>query len=61
MGEALLKGVDVGLENQTVDLEKITLVRGFCDLLMSESTGEQRENRGDRGGKYSLANSGRDR
>ena len=43
MGEALLKGVDVGLENQTVDLEKITLVRGFCDLLMSESTGEQRE------------------
>lgn len=30
-------------KNQTVDLEKITLVRGFCDLLMTESTGEQVE------------------
>ena len=43
MGEARLKGIDVGLEKQTVDLEKITLVRGFCDLLMTESTGEQVE------------------
>lgn len=41
MGEARLKGMDVGLEKQTVDLEKITLVRGFCDLLMTESAGEQ--------------------
>mgnify|MGYP005761365907 CR=1 FL=1 len=43
MGEALLKRVDVGLEKQTIDLEKITLVRGFCDLLMAEPTEKQNE------------------
>lgn len=41
VGEARLQGMDVGLEKQTVELEKIMLVRGFCDLLMAESTGEQ--------------------
>lgn len=41
VGEARLNGMDVGLEKQTVELEKIMLLRGFCDLLMAESTGEQ--------------------
>ncbi|MFR5659321.1 MAG: hypothetical protein ACLUDU_15715 [Butyricimonas faecihominis] len=41
MGEARLLGMDVGLEKQTVELERVMLVRGFCDLLMAESTGEQ--------------------
>ena len=41
VGEARLQGMDVGLEKQTVELEKIMLVRGFCDLLMAESTGKQ--------------------
>ena len=35
VGEARLNGMDVGLEKQTVELEKIMLLRGFCDLLMA--------------------------
>lgn len=38
-----MNGLEVGLEKQTVDLEKIVLDRGFCDLLTTESTGEQKE------------------
>jgi len=35
VGEAQLQGTDVRLEEQTVDLERVKLNRGFCDLLTS--------------------------
>lgn len=41
VGEALLKGTDVQLEEQTVDLESVKLLRGFCDLLMTEQQADE--------------------